>query len=83
MDGVNESDENGKILNLLVPDAKKQTFGRKSQSSQTQGRKMSFYSIFLNPAQPLILLAGSTTGPAHKWMAQMKAVQEYSTGLVM
>ncbi|MFS8021562.1 hypothetical protein Hanom_Chr16g01428871 [Helianthus anomalus] len=29
MDGVNESDENGKIL--LDPGAEKQTFGRKSQ----------------------------------------------------
>ncbi|MFS7937901.1 hypothetical protein Hanom_Chr05g00433191 [Helianthus anomalus] len=29
--GVNESDENGKISNLLDPDAEKQTFGRKSQ----------------------------------------------------
>ncbi|MFS7949008.1 hypothetical protein Hanom_Chr06g00566511 [Helianthus anomalus] len=32
MDGVNESDENGKISNLLDPDAKKQTFGGKSQN---------------------------------------------------
>ncbi|MFS7889895.1 hypothetical protein Hanom_Chr00s000005g01612351 [Helianthus anomalus] len=27
MDGVNELDENGKISNLLNPDAEKQTFG--------------------------------------------------------
>ncbi|MFS7914033.1 hypothetical protein Hanom_Chr02g00148651 [Helianthus anomalus] len=32
MNGVNEPDENGKILNLLDPDAEKQTFGRKSQN---------------------------------------------------
>ncbi|KAF5767887.1 hypothetical protein HanXRQr2_Chr14g0629981 [Helianthus annuus] len=33
MDGANELDENGgKISNLLDPDAKKQTFGRKSQN---------------------------------------------------
>ncbi|MFS8030267.1 hypothetical protein Hanom_Chr17g01531991 [Helianthus anomalus] len=32
MDGVNEPDENGKILNLLDPHAEKQTFGRKSQN---------------------------------------------------
>ncbi|MFS7976146.1 hypothetical protein Hanom_Chr10g00889031 [Helianthus anomalus] len=32
MDGVNEPHENGKILNLLDPDVKKQTFGGKSQS---------------------------------------------------
>ncbi|MFS7957514.1 hypothetical protein Hanom_Chr07g00667221 [Helianthus anomalus] len=32
MDGVNEPDENGKILNLLDPNAEKQTFGRKSQN---------------------------------------------------
>ncbi|MFS7888445.1 putative glycerol-3-phosphate 1-O-acyltransferase [Helianthus anomalus] len=34
MDGVNKPDENGKISNLLYPDAKKQTFGRKSQNWQ-------------------------------------------------
>ncbi|MFS8006290.1 hypothetical protein Hanom_Chr14g01247491 [Helianthus anomalus] len=32
MNGVNELDENGKISNLLDPDAKKQTFGLKSQN---------------------------------------------------
>ncbi|MFS7959703.1 hypothetical protein Hanom_Chr08g00694191 [Helianthus anomalus] len=32
MDGVNKPDENGKILNFLDPDARKQTFGRKSQN---------------------------------------------------
>ncbi|MFS7974059.1 hypothetical protein Hanom_Chr09g00864001 [Helianthus anomalus] len=32
MDGVNEPDENGKISNLLDPDAEKQTFGRKTQN---------------------------------------------------
>ncbi|MFS7931845.1 hypothetical protein Hanom_Chr04g00360821 [Helianthus anomalus] len=53
MDGVNKPDENGKISNLLDPDAKKQTFGRKSQNwpnlrdiiiilSKPQGRKWHF-----------------------------------------
>ncbi|KAJ0952678.1 hypothetical protein HanPSC8_Chr02g0075101 [Helianthus annuus] len=32
MNGVNEMDENGKISNLLNPDAEKQTFRRKSQN---------------------------------------------------
>ncbi|MFS8022588.1 hypothetical protein Hanom_Chr16g01441301 [Helianthus anomalus] len=32
MDGVNKLDENDKISNLYDPDAKKQTFGRKSQN---------------------------------------------------
>ncbi|MFS7920762.1 hypothetical protein Hanom_Chr03g00228571 [Helianthus anomalus] len=32
MDGVNKPDVNGKISNLLDPDAEKQTFGRKSQN---------------------------------------------------
>ncbi|MFS7923683.1 hypothetical protein Hanom_Chr03g00263651 [Helianthus anomalus] len=32
MDGVNEPYENGKISNLLDPDAIKKTFGRKSQN---------------------------------------------------
>ncbi|MFS7949682.1 hypothetical protein Hanom_Chr06g00574451 [Helianthus anomalus] len=32
MDGVNEPDENGELSNLLDLDAKKQTFGRKSQN---------------------------------------------------
>ncbi|MFS7901647.1 hypothetical protein Hanom_Chr01g00002131 [Helianthus anomalus] len=32
MDGVNEPEENGKISNLLDPNAEKQTFGRKSQN---------------------------------------------------
>ncbi|MFS7994650.1 hypothetical protein Hanom_Chr12g01108551 [Helianthus anomalus] len=43
MDGVKESDEKGKISNLLDPDAKKQTFGRKSQKwSKPQGRRWHF-----------------------------------------
>ncbi|KAJ0900258.1 hypothetical protein HanPSC8_Chr08g0311851 [Helianthus annuus] len=37
-------DENGKISSLLNPDAEKQTFGRKSQTGQTLGTKMAFYS---------------------------------------
>ncbi|MFS8011334.1 hypothetical protein Hanom_Chr14g01307861 [Helianthus anomalus] len=32
MDGVHEPDENGKISNLLDPDAEKQTSGQKSQN---------------------------------------------------
>ncbi|MFS7920396.1 hypothetical protein Hanom_Chr03g00224381 [Helianthus anomalus] len=44
MNGVNELDENGKISNLLDPDAEKQTFGRKSQNWQTSGTKMTDYS---------------------------------------
>ncbi|KAJ0605968.1 putative transcription factor Hap2/NF-YA family [Helianthus annuus] len=32
MDGVDEADENGKILNLLDLDVEKQTFGQKSQN---------------------------------------------------
>ncbi|MFS7931815.1 hypothetical protein Hanom_Chr04g00360451 [Helianthus anomalus] len=32
MDGINEPDGNGEILNLMDPDAEKQTFGRKSQN---------------------------------------------------
>ncbi|MFS8005630.1 hypothetical protein Hanom_Chr13g01239581 [Helianthus anomalus] len=47
MDGVNEPDENGKISNLLDPDAEKQTFGRKSQhwvTGQNLGMKTAFYS---------------------------------------
>ncbi|MFS7952257.1 hypothetical protein Hanom_Chr07g00604841 [Helianthus anomalus] len=32
MDGVNESDENGKISNILNLDVEKQTLGRKSQN---------------------------------------------------
>ncbi|MFS7932933.1 hypothetical protein Hanom_Chr04g00373701 [Helianthus anomalus] len=45
MDGVNKPDENGKISNLLDPDAEKQTFGQKSRTCQTSGTKMTFYSI--------------------------------------
>ncbi|MFS8004961.1 hypothetical protein Hanom_Chr13g01231911 [Helianthus anomalus] len=37
MDGVNELDENGKISNLLDPNAEKQTFGRKSQNWPNRG----------------------------------------------
>ncbi|MFS7958319.1 hypothetical protein Hanom_Chr07g00676861 [Helianthus anomalus] len=42
MDGVNEPDENGKVSNLLDPDAEKQTFGRKSQN-QPNLRDENFY----------------------------------------
>ncbi|MFS8001654.1 hypothetical protein Hanom_Chr13g01192871 [Helianthus anomalus] len=44
MDGVNEPDENGKISNLLNPDAEKQTLGRSRKTSQTW-TKMPFYSL--------------------------------------
>ncbi|MFS7988921.1 hypothetical protein Hanom_Chr11g01040541 [Helianthus anomalus] len=43
MDGFNEPDENGKISNLLDPDAEKQTFGRKSQNCPNLRTKMAFY----------------------------------------
>ncbi|MFS7902400.1 hypothetical protein Hanom_Chr01g00010841 [Helianthus anomalus] len=43
MDGVKEPDENGIISNLLDPDAKKQTFGRKSQNWPNLRTKMAFY----------------------------------------
>ncbi|MFS7921964.1 hypothetical protein Hanom_Chr03g00243071 [Helianthus anomalus] len=46
MDGVNEPDENDKISNLLNPDAEKQIFGQTSQTGQTSGTKMAFYSPF-------------------------------------
>ncbi|MFS7898308.1 hypothetical protein Hanom_Chr17g01540221 [Helianthus anomalus] len=42
MDGVNESDENGKTSNLLDPDAEKQTFGRKSQKEPNLRDEMAF-----------------------------------------
>ncbi|MFS8011676.1 hypothetical protein Hanom_Chr14g01311831 [Helianthus anomalus] len=44
MDGVDELDENGKISNLLDPDAEKQTFGRKSQNWPNLRDEMAFYS---------------------------------------
>ncbi|MFS7984816.1 hypothetical protein Hanom_Chr11g00991091 [Helianthus anomalus] len=49
MDGVNEPDEDGKISNLLDPDAEKQTFGRNSQKlAIPQGRKWHFTLNRLN-----------------------------------
>ncbi|MFS7981951.1 hypothetical protein Hanom_Chr10g00957061 [Helianthus anomalus] len=45
MDGVNEPDENSKILTLLDPDEEKQTFGRKLQNWPNLRMKMAFYSI--------------------------------------
>ncbi|KAF5757810.1 hypothetical protein HanXRQr2_Chr17g0831161 [Helianthus annuus] len=48
MDGVNELDESDKISNLLDPDAKKQTFIRKSQIDQTSKTKMTFYSYIFS-----------------------------------
>ncbi|MFS7954964.1 hypothetical protein Hanom_Chr07g00636881 [Helianthus anomalus] len=47
MDGVNEPDENGKISNLLDPDAEKQTF-RDDITGQTSRTKMAFYSFLTN-----------------------------------
>ncbi|KAJ0431891.1 hypothetical protein HanIR_Chr17g0853321 [Helianthus annuus] len=54
MDGVNEPDGNDKISNLLDPDAKKQTFGRKSQNWPNLGDEngillieKSYYSCFI------------------------------------
>ncbi|MFS8004863.1 hypothetical protein Hanom_Chr13g01230741 [Helianthus anomalus] len=45
MDGANEPDEIGKILNLLDPNTEKQTFGRKSQNWPNLKNEMAFYSI--------------------------------------
>ncbi|MFS7954903.1 hypothetical protein Hanom_Chr07g00636101 [Helianthus anomalus] len=44
MDGVNAPDENGKISNLMDPDAEKQTFGQKSQNWPNLRVKIAFYS---------------------------------------
>ncbi|MFS7957782.1 hypothetical protein Hanom_Chr07g00670461 [Helianthus anomalus] len=47
MDGVNEPDENGKISNLLDPDAEKvknKPLDESRKTSQTSGTNMAFYS---------------------------------------
>ncbi|MFS7925907.1 hypothetical protein Hanom_Chr04g00290721 [Helianthus anomalus] len=56
MDGVNEPDENGKISNLLDPDAKKQTFGRKSQNWPNHRDEMAFYSINMHKSHKILHL---------------------------
>ncbi|MFS8028210.1 hypothetical protein Hanom_Chr16g01507801 [Helianthus anomalus] len=50
MDEVNEPDENGKISNLLDPDAKKQTFERKSQNlpNLRDENGILLYNLFMN-----------------------------------
>ncbi|MFS7955526.1 hypothetical protein Hanom_Chr07g00643721 [Helianthus anomalus] len=48
MDGVNEPDENGKISNLLDPDAEKQTFARKLQTSPNFREKQTFPNCLLS-----------------------------------
>ncbi|MFS7902967.1 hypothetical protein Hanom_Chr01g00018041 [Helianthus anomalus] len=45
MDGVNESDEHGKISNLLDPDAENKPLDESHKTGQTSGTKMSFYSF--------------------------------------
>ncbi|MFS7928600.1 hypothetical protein Hanom_Chr04g00322681 [Helianthus anomalus] len=44
MDGVNEPNENGKISNLLDPDAKNKPLDESRKTGQTSGTKMTFYS---------------------------------------
>ncbi|MFS7985441.1 hypothetical protein Hanom_Chr11g00998401 [Helianthus anomalus] len=51
IDGVNELDENDKISNLLDPDAKKQTFGRKSQNWQNLRDENGILLYFKNSRQ--------------------------------
>ncbi|MFS7990436.1 hypothetical protein Hanom_Chr11g01058861 [Helianthus anomalus] len=47
MDGVNQSDENDKISNLLDLDAKKnKTQDESRKTGQTSRTKMAFYSIY-------------------------------------
>ncbi|MFS7949104.1 hypothetical protein Hanom_Chr06g00567631 [Helianthus anomalus] len=45
MDGVNESDENGKISNHLDPDRKNKPLDENHKSGQTSGTEMAFYSF--------------------------------------
>ncbi|MFS7967157.1 hypothetical protein Hanom_Chr09g00782471 [Helianthus anomalus] len=45
-DGINKPNENGKISNLLDPDAEKQTFGRKSQNWPNLRDEMAFFSKY-------------------------------------
>ncbi|MFS7933734.1 hypothetical protein Hanom_Chr04g00383291 [Helianthus anomalus] len=46
MDVVNELDENGKISNLLDPDADKKPFNESRKRGQTLRAKMAFYFYF-------------------------------------
>ncbi|KAJ0929095.1 putative transcription factor WD40-like family [Helianthus annuus] len=46
MDGVNEPDENGKISNLLDPDAENKPLDESRKTGQTSWTKMPFYSFF-------------------------------------
>ncbi|KAJ0843005.1 hypothetical protein HanRHA438_Chr15g0686631 [Helianthus annuus] len=46
MDGVNELNENGKILNLLDPERKNKPLDEIRKTGQTSGTKMAFYSHF-------------------------------------
>ncbi|MFS7942258.1 hypothetical protein Hanom_Chr06g00486251 [Helianthus anomalus] len=48
MDGVNEPNENGKILNLLDPDDKNKPLDESCKTGQTSRTKMAFYSIYFN-----------------------------------
>ncbi|MFS7918660.1 hypothetical protein Hanom_Chr03g00203741 [Helianthus anomalus] len=45
MDGVNESDENGKISTFWMQMQKNKPLDKRRKSSQTSGTKMTFYSI--------------------------------------
>ncbi|MFS7962964.1 hypothetical protein Hanom_Chr08g00732661 [Helianthus anomalus] len=44
MDGVNETDKNGKVSNLLDPNAKNKPLDESRKTGQTSGTKMTFYS---------------------------------------
>ncbi|MFS7957634.1 hypothetical protein Hanom_Chr07g00668661 [Helianthus anomalus] len=59
MDGVNEPDENGKISNLLAPDAKNKPLNKSRKTGQTLGTKMAFYS---RKKLPQSLIAASHAG---------------------
>ncbi|KAM0044692.1 putative WD40/YVTN repeat-like-containing domain superfamily [Helianthus debilis subsp. tardiflorus] len=47
MDGLNEPDENDKILNLLDPDAEKQIFGPNCETGHTSGTKMAYLHFII------------------------------------
>ncbi|MFS8032068.1 hypothetical protein Hanom_Chr17g01553311 [Helianthus anomalus] len=44
MDGVNEPGENGKISNLLDPDAKNKPLDESRKTGEASGTKMAYYS---------------------------------------
>ncbi|MFS7905411.1 hypothetical protein Hanom_Chr01g00047351 [Helianthus anomalus] len=52
MDGVSELGENGKISNLLDPDAEKKTLEKSRKTDQTSGTKMAFYYFLSGPFLP-------------------------------